>query len=273
MQDESGTSIAAQDDGTFRLARGATYTARAVKGGFESATKRFTLTDDAAQTVALTMVRASNRISFKVLDAAGSAVSSAQVKVADTQGESVDALPSSALQFALTEGDYTYEASAPGYTTVTGSFGVALDSYTITVALEAVPAKVAFDVTDASTGAGLADAAVKVSQAGRTRAIEQSSPGAYLLEPGDYEYTVFAEGYTVATGSFTVVGDTTISVALNPQAQGAGFAGGSGTEEDPYLIATEEQLRSLAAQTAVVRMSSTSASTNKKETLGATTSW
>ncbi len=268
VEDASGVTISAQGDGAYRLAKGATYTATASKAGFESSSTQFTVGTEATQTVSLSMRRASNKITFNVVDDAGKAIGTATAKVADGAGAPVDPMPANSLQFGLVEGDYTYEVSAPGYESKTGSFGVALDSYTITVVLESVPSKVSFTITDEGTGAAVADATVKVNLADRLRAIEQNALNSYLLAPGDYAYTVHKEGYRIAQGNFTVAGeDLTVNVKLQAQAAGAGFAGGSGTEDDPYLIANEDQLRYLAQLTEIVRATSMSASTNKKETI------
>ncbi len=266
--DESGVTIAAQEDGTFRLAKGAAYTAHAVKGGFETSGTEFTVGEDEVQTVALSIHRASNKITFNVVDESNKKIASAGAMVADAEGERIEPVPGNKLQFGLREGDYTYEVSAPGYTSKTGSFGVALDSYTITVVLHAVPSKVTFNVTDAETNETIGGAAVKVNRSDRLRVIEPSGPNTYMLDPGDYDYTVYKEEYQVALGTFTVAGeDQTIDVALRPSEASGSYAGGTGTEEDPYLIATEEQLRCLAEKTDLIRMTSTSAETNKKGTV------
>ena len=266
VTDASGVTIAPQDDGTYRLAKGATYTGAATKAGYENSTVSFTVGTGSEDSFTVGMLRAANRITFNVIDGEGKAITTAVVKVANSLGDTVEPLESNKLQFGLVEGDYTYEASAPGYKAKTGSFGVALDSYTITVMLEAVPHTVSFAVTDSSTGAAISDYTVKVNLADRLRAIEQSAPNTYLLTPADYNYTIYKAGYKIAAGSFTVAGeDLVIPVALEQQGQGVGYAGGSGTQDDPYLIATEDQLRYLAQQTEIVRATNSTAPTNKKE--------
>ncbi len=270
VSDESGVTVAPQADCSYRLAVGRHYTARASKAGYEDGSLAFTVGDDAEQHQQVRLTAARNTYTFNVVDEAGKAVASAQVKVADADGQRVEARADNPLRFSLTQGSYTFEATAAGYEPKTGSFEVATESHTLTVVLAAMPHRVAFAVSDGGTGAALEGASIKVSTSTALRALPAEADGTWLLSPGDYRYTVYKDGYQAAQGTFAVAGeDLVVQVELAAKdASEVSFAGGSGTPDDPYLIANEEQLRYLAEQTAVVRMTSTSAETNKRETLG-----
>ncbi|MDR3219776.1 MAG: carboxypeptidase regulatory-like domain-containing protein [Dysgonamonadaceae bacterium] len=61
-----------------------------------------------------------------------------------------------------------------------------------------------------------------------------------ITGPRLYHYTVYKTGYTVATGSFSVLDNTTETVSLTS----LGYEG-VGTEEEPFLISNKEELMML----------------------------
>lgn len=86
--------------------------------------------------------------------------------------------------------------------------------------------------------------------------MQAEEDGSYLLFPADYSYQVKAAGYKTARGTFTLgEADTTVKVTMVPGIEwdgtvADGFAGGTGTQADPYLISNGEELGYLSAQVA-----------------------
>lgn len=86
--------------------------------------------------------------------------------------------------------------------------------------------------------------------------MQAEEDGSYLLFPADYSYQVKAAGYKTARGTFTLgEADTTVKVTMVPGIEwdgtvADGFAGGTGTQADPYLISNGEELAYLSAQVA-----------------------
>ena len=269
VYDKHGVSITPESDGTFRLGMGCTYIARASKVGYEDTSLEFTVGDGEAETHDIVMARAHVAITFNVYTEEGDPVEGALVKVSDAAGNPTQAADGNPNRFYLGQGSYTYQVSAPGYESREGSFSVGVDSASLNIVLAAVPHIARFAVSDADTGAVVSGAAIKVSTDKDLRAIAPMSEGVWSLPPGNYRYTVYAEGYNVEQGTFSMSGsDIEVPVLLTRKAEtDVEFAGGSGTEEDPYLIATEDQLRLLANQTEIVRMTGSNSSTSVKRIL------
>ncbi len=111
--------------------------------------------------------------------------------------------------------------------------------------------KAAFLITGLAAGT---TAAVTVKHGDEVMQAEED--GSYLLFPADYSYQVKAAGYKTARGTFTLgEADTTVKVTMVPGIEwdgtvADGFAGGTGTQADPYQISNGEELAYLSAQVA-----------------------
>ena len=106
---------------------------------------------------------------------------------------------------------YTYQVTAPGYVTKSGSF-TAAGGENIEVALTRAgeEAAVSFTLTPA-------DAAVTVKDSGGGT-MSANPDGAYTLITGEtYNYQVTAAGHITQSGSFTVTGAENINIVLNKE--------------------------------------------------------
>lgn len=149
-------------------------------------------------------------------------------------------------------GEYRYTAEAFGYAQATGSFTVTDTAVEVPVTMtELARHKAAFSITGLAAGT---TAAVTVKHGDEIMQAEED--GSYLLFPADYSYQVKAAGYKTARGTFTLgEADTTVKVTMVPGIEwdgtvADGFAGGTGTQADPYLISNGEELAYLSAQVA-----------------------
>lgn len=269
VYDSWGNVVFAQENGIYLLARGVEYKTICMRLGYEDVVKTFTVDNTNAMTVDVSMSSAECALTFKVVTDDAQALNQATITVANEQGTQMSSSASSPYRFNLKAGTYRYSISAPGYVTATGSFNVSLESRTLTIVLTGIPQVVQFSAQDTSTKLDLTGVSVKVTSATSTTAIKAQEDGSYLLAPGEYRYRAYLLGYASSQGSFTVEGEAlTVNVALTPYSSGSdSFAGGSGTVDDPYLIATEDQLRYLAQQTDIVRAQKSDAETNKKDTV------
>ena len=149
-------------------------------------------------------------------------------------------------------GEYRYTAEAFGYAQATGSFTVTDTAVEVPVTMtELARHKAAFLITGLAAGM---TAAVTVKHGDEVMQAEED--GSYLLFPADYSYQVKAAGYKTARGTFTLgEADTTVKVTMVPGIEwdgtvADGFAGGTGTQADPYQISNGEELAYLSAQVA-----------------------
>ena len=149
-------------------------------------------------------------------------------------------------------GEYRYTAEAFGYAQATGSFTVTDAAVEVPVTMtELARHKAAFLITGLAAGT---TAAVTVKHGDEVMQAEED--GSYLLFPADYSYQVKAAGYKTARGTFTLgEADTTVKVTMVPGIEwdgtvADGFAGGTGTQADPYQISNGEELAYLSAQVA-----------------------
>ena len=141
-------------------------------------------------------------------------------------------------------GEYRYTAEAFGYAQATGSFTVTDAAVEVPVTMtELARHKAAFSITGLAAGT---TAAVTVKHGDNVMQAEED--GSYLLFPADYSYQVKAAGYKTARGTFTLgEADTTVKVTMVPGIEwdgtvADGFAGGTGTQADPYQISNGEEL-------------------------------
>ena len=265
VYNSSNMSISASDDGSFRLARGKTYKVVITKLGYEDKAFDFTVDDAASQTIEARMIKAECSITFNAIDEDGNAINDASVQVTNSAGTVMNPSVRNAMRYNLKQGTYSYKLSADGYTQATGTFGVSLESLTLNITLKAVPNKLSFNIVG-EDGQAISDASVKVMTSTSLTAIAADEDGTYSLVKGSYRYVIYKEGYASVRDSFEMAAqDKIIDVVLKPatEPQGA-YQGGSGTAQDPYQIATEDQLRYLAAQTTIERVAKTDAATNKK---------
>ena len=178
-----------------------------------------------------------------------------------TQGEGDDAetlTPASSengtVVYQLVNGTYHYRVTAFGYESQSGD---------VTVDKAAVEQPVTLTrsqtYTLRFTGAP-EGAAITVSHpAGGIQSANDD--GSYTLAAETYQYTIKLKGYRTCKGEITLAKDETVEVTMTPNAPWDGseadaYDGGTGTKDDPYQIATGEQLRRLAVQTAAAAANS-----------------
>ena len=140
--------------------------------------------------------------------------------------------------YFLSDGKYTYQASAYGYVAARGEFQVA--GKDLTVPVPALSAKPLYDITIAVTPE---DAKTELKHA--VQGLIQPENGVYRLPEGEaFTYTVSKEDHITAEGSFTADKNKTIAVKL--AYSGKGWDGSTKTEpenkEGIYLIGNAEEL-------------------------------
>ena len=154
-------------------------------------------------------------------------------------------------QYKLPSGSYDYTVSQFGYEDKTGTVTVEGAEQTITVAqsdmtaLETAKIRFAADPEDAQVTVTHADAGTMTAD----------EDGGYQLPQGEtFSYKVEKANYIPQDGTFTVTGDATIEVKM--VWAGEAWDGetktqpekGTGTAEDPYIIASGENLAWLCDQ-------------------------
>lgn len=166
-----------------------------------------------------------------------------------------------AFSLSLTAGTYTLRLSKPGYT-INGE-----TEYTVTVPLGEnqmfiFPEPFAFTripdaailsgtVVDDVTGGALAGAQVTVYDAGGAEAgsARTSTGGGFripLAVEGNYTLSVSMSGYDAKQlTNVTVSGSASVGTIRLTASSQSDFAGGDGTEENPYQIATAAQLAAI----------------------------
>lgn len=109
-------------------------------------------------------------------------------------------------EYTLPNGEYTYTASAFGFTEKTGAITVNRENQEAAITLERLPsAKVTFSMTDKTSGNALNNIRSEVMLG--EYAVLQEADGSYSLSEGKYSYTVRCLGYAKKTGEFTVTSD------------------------------------------------------------------
>lgn len=134
----------------------------------------------------------------------------AAVTVKNSGGKTI--LPNTEGTYTLVVGaTYTYEVTAEGYVSKSGSFTVTGPE---DIAVVLIPAEQEAEISFTLTPA---DAVLTVKDSGGTK-IEANLDGTYtLLTGGAYTYEVTAEGYISQSASFTVSGADNITVVLNKE--------------------------------------------------------
>lgn len=149
-------------------------------------------------------------VTFHVSDAAG-AVEGATINMTDT---SLTTDADGMASVWLTTGDYDYTVAMDGYLDASGTVTVEYSNVTQEVTLMQYYT-VTFSVTDGSDP--IEGASISVGDSSRTT--DASGEATIMLVNGDYNYTVTADDFQDASGSFTVDGaDMTVDVALTATA-------------------------------------------------------
>ncbi|WP_276901161.1 carboxypeptidase regulatory-like domain-containing protein [Blautia hydrogenotrophica] len=211
------------------------YTATSTSTDYQNATGTI-IYKGTALTEEVTLPGKSYTITFAVIPAY------AKLVVKDSEGNEMN--PSSAKQYKLTPGEYSYLAMADNYQTTTGTFTVGGDSEsrsrTITVQMEK-GTKVTF-----STNANLPEYQKFTVYDSADQVIETRKSGIYYLAPGEYRYKVEAEGYLTKEGEdcvFTVGEEALeISVELTMEYDVSWY----NQAENLYEISNEMQLKGLS---------------------------
>ena len=259
VEDSKGNVVPAMEDGRYQLARGSKCYYTATRPGFEDQTGKFTVDDAADQTVSVAMTPAEHYAQLKAVDAKGIELEAAEVELKDASGNVVDPVKTSAGKYNLSTGTYAYTANCAGYGMKSGSFTIGRsDSYReITIVLNPATVQVDVKVRTQDDAAALESAVVSVftlqgdCQVPAAGDVQEGVASSYNLAVGKYRCYASANGYKLGTEEFEVTAnDSAKSVDLKLE-QGedasSGFSGGKGTEQEPYLITTETQLRSIAA--------------------------
>lgn len=205
MSSSNATSDGATADlfDTTGLATG-TYTFRVTDSQGVSGTA--TLEIVAAGATSTTTV-----VDFHVLDGNSQSLSGATVTVTGLNVSTSTNTVNGGATFDLPDGTYSYEVTASGFNTVTGTFSVPTD-ISIPVSLTPTASQTTslqFHVMDGSS-TGIASATMTISGSGTTYTQTTDGSGyvTFNLPDGDYTYEVSATGYDALTGSFTVPGAT-----------------------------------------------------------------
>lgn len=150
--------------------------------------------------------------------------------------------------YSLTEGEYTYTASAFGKVTKTGAIHITGDTPE-----EGVSEEIVLDdaARFAVTFTGLPhDVTPVITVTAGERKLEAEADGSWRLPAGTYEYVVKAKGYATVKGRI-LVADQNITVPLSMEVS---TAWDGETQEEPglkdgiYQISTGEELAWFAAQ-------------------------
>jgi uncharacterized membrane protein len=198
-------------DGTvvFNLTNGS-YQYTVSKEGYLDFSRTFTVSNEARtfnvtlvdknsvpHAVTFTVTDGVNPISGAVIDILG------EEKVTDGNGTAV---------FDLVNGPYPYTVTATGHKPESGEITVANDVVAEDVALTPIYA-VTFTVSETDESP-LLGAIVTIGLESKTT--NEQGTAVFVLEDGNYNYTVSKHGYDTETGSFTVSGSSVdIAVSLN----------------------------------------------------------
>jgi photosystem II stability/assembly factor-like uncharacterized protein len=180
----------------FNLIPG-TYEYTVAKEGYHTASGQVIITDDdVSQTVTLVLI--TYQLTFMVEDENGDPVPDANVSL---DGETHSA---GTYQFELVPGTYNYSVSKPGYHPVSGQVTITDDDVTVNITLSLITYLITFQVEDPD-GNAIADAVITLDD-------EVFDAGVYQFEvlPGTYDYHVYREGYTEASGEIVVTDDDVV---------------------------------------------------------------
>ena len=266
VKNSDGTILQGNADGTYALAKGETYTYITSKYGYEDEVAEFTVNNGATQTVEILLEVSKYTVDFNIIDSIGNDVEDPQITVKDSDGNVVSPGKTDSMHYNLNSGFYTYEIKAEGYVSATGTFVISSASKKLSVVLEGLPYTVEFKVT--AEGRAVENPTITVKNS-RNTVLKANADGTYALPNDSYTYKVYKQNYITKVGDFKVKNQNlVVNVDLKPAGDSTqDYAGGSGTAEDPYLIANEAQLRHLAEQTRLVYAKNSTAETNVKGTV------
>ena len=154
-------------------------------------------------TVTVVMELEAYTVTFVVEDQDGAAITDAVVTLGDWTNDAGDYVFE-----GVVPGEYEYMVTADGYYPAEGDVEVE-DDVTVDVTLELIVYTVTFVVED-EDGAAITDAVVTLGD-------WTNDAGDYVFEdvaPGDYSYSVTADGYFDAAGDVSVADDVTVEVTL-----------------------------------------------------------
>ena len=248
LSDAENGRVTAQSDGTYMLVKGRAYVCTAVKAGYEEEILRLKAAQTDTDSVTITMKEVDRTAEFEITDGSGNTLEDAVITLKDSSGDTVEPFKADRLKYNVKKNaEYSYTASCNGFADKIGSFK-ADESRAITVVMEARKTVVAFEFKDSDENV-LTDVSLSVYDAKGT--LYRPAGDSYLLPCGSYTYSAAKDGYQALSGSFEVTADAGSIEVIMTQSESAetGFAGGDGTAENPYLIATEEQFKAFAEST------------------------
>ena len=149
--------------------------------------------------------------------------------------------------YQLVNGTYHYNVTAFGYEGQSGDV-------TVNKAAASQPVTLTRSPTYTLRFTGAPEGAVITVSHPAGGVQTANDDGSYTLAAETYAYAVKLKGYRTFKGEIAIAKDETIAVTMTPNAPWNGaeadaYDGGTGTKDDPYQIATGEQLRHLAVQT------------------------
>ena len=199
-----GTQVTAESDGSYKLIKGDTYNYTVTATDYHSKTAvAFTVGEETEITVSLEKIEYVT-INFQVTDTAGKEVKGATIKVYQSWTP-VNAQADGS--YKLVKGTkYNYSVTATNYTSISDVYFTPEANETITVALtkNILYYTVFFKAQDPD-GKAIEDAKVTVKSYYNET---QQADGSYSLSKwSTYTYTIEAEGYKTATGSYKPSGD------------------------------------------------------------------
>ena len=156
--------------------------------------------------------------------------------------------------YQLVNGTYHYNVTAFGYEGQSGDV-------TVNKAAASQPVTLTRSPTYTLRFTGAPEGAVITVSHPAGGVQTANDDGSYTLAAETYAYAVKLKGYRTFKGEIAIAKDETIAVTMTPNAPWNGaeadaYDGGTGTKDDPYQIATGEQLRHLAVQTAAAAANS-----------------
>ena len=252
VKDNKGNIVPPLENGTYQLERGAKYSYTATRAGYEDETGKFQAAQAATTLVTVTMKPSVYYAVLYAVDSDGETISDAEFSLTNENKEAVSPVKTNSSKFNLDAGTYYYSVNCGGYGTVEGSFKMrSTDQYReIKVSMDKVTNKVTITAKDEATDAAIDNASISVYDSDGSLKIKGDS-NSWNLCNGTYKYVAYSNGYDAKKGSF-VVNDAALNIDVDlstAQSSSAAFSGGTGEAEDPYLISTEAQLRSIAGNT------------------------
>ena len=230
----SATEESANADGVYTLKIGQKYSCTVSVRGYYSVQKDFAVLTPSKE-ILISMEEMDYYTSFAVTDLSGNPVEDISATVQKEDGQQV--AQNTDGTFTTKNGNYTYSISADGHLAKAGSFTVdgIRQEYpdqknVISVTLPAVTEVRSITLSAVAAGSGDADPQVQIcvtDEEGNPQEIY--GDGTWKLPPGTYHYTVSAEGYQTATGTFTVgTEDIYDEILLEKDTGSTGGTGGTG---------------------------------------------